>query len=52
VPYVRIVIDRQGKVPSTQLDHPSGFPDLDREAVALPGRARCPSRPTTNRATR
>lgn len=39
VPYVRIVMDRQGKVLSSRLERSSGFPDLDREAVALPKRA-------------
>ncbi|MET4898758.1 TonB family protein [Sphingomonadaceae bacterium jetA1] len=39
VPYVRIVIDRDGRVLSSRLERASGFSDLDREAVALPKRA-------------
>ncbi|BAV65344.1 TonB family protein [Sphingobium cloacae] len=39
IPYVRIVIDREGKVLSSRLERSSGFSDLDREAVALPKRA-------------
>jgi TonB family protein len=39
VPYVRIVMDREGKVLSSRLERSCGFPDLDREAVALPKRA-------------
>ena len=39
VPYIRFVIDREGKVLSSRLERSSGFPDLDREAVALPKRA-------------
>lgn len=39
VPYVRITMDRNGKVISTSLERGSGFPMLDKEAVALPKRA-------------
>ena len=39
VPYVRFVMDRDGKVLSAQIERSSGFPDLDREAVSLPKRA-------------
>jgi protein TonB len=39
VPYIRFVIDREGKVLSSRLERSSGFPDLDREAAALPKRA-------------
>lgn len=39
VPYVRIVMDREGKVLSSRLERSCGFPELDREAVALPRRA-------------
>jgi len=39
VPYVRFVMNREGKVLSSRLERSSGVPDLDREAVALPKRA-------------
>lgn len=39
VPYIRFVIDRNGKLLSSRLERSSGFPDLDREAMALPKRA-------------
>ena len=39
VPYIRFVMDRDGRVLSATLERSSGFPDLDREAVALPSRA-------------
>lgn len=39
VPYIRFVMDRDGKVVSSRLERSSGFPDLDREAVSLPKRA-------------
>jgi len=39
VPYIRFVMDREGKVLSSRLERSSGFADLDREAVALPKRA-------------
>jgi len=39
VPYIRFVMDREGKVLSSRLERSSGFPDLDREAVALPKRS-------------
>lgn len=38
-PYIRFVMDREGKVLSVRLERSSGFPDLDREALALPKRA-------------
>lgn len=39
VPYIRFVMDRDGKVLSSRLERSSGFPELDREAVSLPKRA-------------
>lgn len=39
IPYVRIVMDREGKVLSVRLERSCGFPELDREAVALPKRS-------------
>jgi len=39
VPYIRFVMDREGRVLSARLERSSGFADLDREAVALPKRA-------------
>ncbi|MCG2840657.1 TonB family protein [Sandaracinobacter sp. RS1-74] len=39
VPYIRFVMDREGKVLSSRLERSSGFPELDREAVALARRA-------------
>jgi periplasmic protein TonB len=39
VPYIRFVMDRDGKVLSSRLERSSGFSELDREAVALPKRA-------------
>jgi len=39
VPYIRFVMDRQGKVLSVALERSSGVSDLDREALALPRRA-------------
>lgn len=39
VPYIRFVIDREGKVLSSRLERSSGFRSLDEEAVALPKRA-------------
>jgi protein TonB len=39
VPYIRFTMDREGKVLSVRLDRSCGFPELDREAVALPKRA-------------
>lgn len=49
VPYVRFVIDRAGKVLSSRLERSSGFPLLDREAVALPKRAQPLPRPPQDR---
>ena len=49
VPYIRFVMDRQGKVLSSRLERPSGFPDLDREAVALPKRAQPLPKPPDDR---
>lgn len=48
-PYVRFVIDRDGKVLSSRLERSSGFPDLDREAVALPRRASPLPKPPADR---
>jgi protein TonB len=39
VPYIRFVMDREGKVVSSRLERSSGFRSLDDEAVALPKRA-------------
>lgn len=39
VPYIRFVIDRNGKVLTSRLERSSGFAALDAEAVALPRRA-------------
>jgi len=39
VPYIRFVMDRDGRVLSSQLERSSGFRSLDAEAVALPRRA-------------
>jgi len=39
VPYIRFTMDREGKVLSVLLERSCGFPELDREAVALPKRA-------------
>lgn len=39
VPWIRFVMNREGKVLSVQLERSSGIPDLDREAVTLPKRA-------------
>ncbi len=38
-PYVRFVMDREGKVLSSHLERSSGFAALDQEAVNLPRRA-------------
>lgn len=39
VPYIRFVMNREGKVLSVQLERASGFAELDREAMALLKRA-------------
>ncbi|MHA3790641.1 TonB family protein [Sphingomonas sp. YL-JM2C] len=39
VPYIRFVMDREGKVLSSRLERSSGFPDLDHEAVTLAKRS-------------
>jgi len=39
VPYIRFVMNREGRVLSSRLEHSSGFSALDSEAVALPRRA-------------
>lgn len=39
IPYIRFVMDRDGKVLLSRLERSSGFAELDREAVALPKRA-------------
>lgn len=49
VPWVRFVMDRDGKVLSARLERPSGFPDLDREAVVLPKRAQPLPKPPAER---
>lgn len=48
VPYVRFVMDREGRVLSATLERSSGFPELDREAVALPRRAQPLPKPPAN----
>lgn len=45
VPWVRFVMDREGRVLSAQLERSSGFPSLDVEAVNLPKRAQPLSKP-------
>ncbi|NWK95820.1 energy transducer TonB [Sphingobium lactosutens] len=39
VPYIRFVMDREGKLLSSRIERSSGFRALDDEAVALPKRA-------------
>jgi protein TonB len=39
VPYIRFVIDREGKVLSSRIERSSGFRPLDDEAASLPRRA-------------
>ncbi len=39
VPYIRFVLDRQGRVISSALERSSGYASLDQEAAALPRRA-------------
>ena len=39
VPWIRFVMDRDGKVLSARLERSSGSSDLDREALSLPKRA-------------
>jgi protein TonB len=39
VPYIRFVMDREGRVLSSTLERSSGYATLDRDAVALPRRA-------------
>lgn len=39
VPYIRFVIDREGRVLSVRLERSSGFASLDDDAVKLPRRA-------------
>lgn len=39
VPYIRIVMNREGKILSSSLARSSGFAALDQEAVSLPRRA-------------
>lgn len=49
VPWVRFVMDRDGRVLSSRLERSSGVADLDREAVALPRRAQPLPRPPEER---
>ncbi len=44
-PWIRFVIDRDGRVLSSRLERSSGFSVLDQEAVALPRRAQPLPRP-------
>ncbi|MFT3967795.1 MAG: energy transducer TonB [Sphingobium sp.] len=39
VPYIRFVMDRQGRLLSVRLERSCGFRSLDEEAVSLPRRA-------------
>lgn len=39
VPWIRFVLDREGRVRAVQLERSSGIETLDREALALPARA-------------
>lgn len=48
VPYVRFVMDRDGKVLSVRLERSSGFRALDEEAIALPSRAQPLPKPPTD----
>jgi protein TonB len=49
VPYIRFVMDREGRVLSSRLERSSGFPELDREAVNLPKRASPLPKPPENK---
>jgi protein TonB len=49
VPYIRFVMDRQGKVLSVSLERSSGMADLDREAMSLPKRAQPLPKPPEDR---
>lgn len=44
-PYIRFVMDREGRVLSSRLERGSGFKPLDDEAVSLPARAQPLPRP-------
>lgn len=50
VPYIRFVMDREGRVLSSRIERSSGFPELDREAVGLPKRAQPLPRPPAEKA--
>lgn len=39
VPYIRITMDRQGRVLNARLERSSGIPALDQEALSIPRRA-------------
>lgn len=39
VPYIRFIMDREGKVLASRLERSCGVSELDREAVSLPKRA-------------
>ncbi|MDJ0275274.1 TonB family protein [Sphingomonas sp. 2R-10] len=45
VPYIRFVMDRDGRVLSSRLERPSGIRSLDSEAMSLPKRAEPLPRP-------
>ncbi|MFT4053111.1 MAG: TonB family protein [Novosphingobium sp.] len=45
MPYIRFVIDREGKVVSSRIERSSGIRSLDQEALALPRRAQPLPRP-------
>lgn len=47
VPWIRVVIDREGRVLSVRLERSSGFRSLDDEAVKLPSRAQPLPKPPT-----
>lgn len=50
VPYIRFVMNRDGKVLSSRIERSSGFPELDREAVALPKRSQPLPKPPADKA--
>lgn len=48
MPWLRFVIDREGRVRTVRLERSSGFDPLDREALALPLRAQPLPKPPAN----
>lgn len=49
VPYIRFVMDREGKILSSRLERSSGYAALDKEAVALPKRSQPLPKPPADR---